>query len=97
MMELQFLQAALVLGGFIVLAGCYGVLYGMGRLMHVRAIMIAGFVCYGLQCLTAAFVIAATPLDNAWKAVIVICTIGFLGIPPVTCFFLERTHDHEEA
>jgi hypothetical protein len=97
MMDLQLLQAGLMLGGFIFLAGCYGLLFGMGRLWRMPAVTAAGYVCYALQCLLAAFIIATTPFEEAWKVVIVICTVGFLGIPHVTLFFLERTHGHEEA
>lgn len=96
MMDLELLQAGLMLGGFIFLAMCYGVLYGMGRMWQMPGFTIAGYVCYALQCAVAALVVSTAPLEGEWKFVIIVCTIGFLGIPHVTYFFLERTHGDEE-
>ncbi len=95
MIELELLQTALLLGGLILLGGCYGVLYGVGRLVDRRAMRLAGFACYGLQCAVALAVVGLSPLTAPWKLVVVIGTLGFLGIPPITWRFVERTHATE--
>ena len=96
MNELELLKTALLLGGLVLLAGCYGILYGIGKLADRRAMRLAGFVCYGLQCVLALAVVGLSPLTNPWKLVVVIGTLGFLGIPPMTWRLLERTHEAEE-
>jgi hypothetical protein len=93
MMELDLLSTALLLGSLTLLAGCYGILYGIGRLAKRRALRLAGFACYGLQCVIALTVVVLSPLTGPWKLVVVVGTLGFLGIPPVTWRFVERTHE----
>ncbi len=93
MIGFQLLATGLLLGCLILLAGCYGVLYGIGRLAGRRRFRLAGFACYGLQCALALGIVTAAPLTSPWKFVIVVGTLGFLGIPPVTWRFLERTHE----
>ncbi len=95
MIELELLETALLLGGLILLAGCYGILYGIGKLANRRTMRLAGFGCYGLQCLIALAVVGLSPLTSPWKLVIVVGTLGFFGIPPVTWRFVERTHEAE--
>ncbi len=96
MIELELLKTALLLGGLILLAGCYGILYGIGRLAGRPTIQLAGFACYALQCLIALAVVALSPLTGPWKLVVVVGTLGFLVIPPVTWRFVERTHEAGE-
>jgi hypothetical protein len=93
--ELELLKTALLLGGLILLGGCYGILYGIGKLANWRAVQLAGFACYGLQCVIAFAVVVLSPLTTPWKLVVVIGTLGFFGIPPVTWRFVERTHEAE--
>lgn len=95
MIELELLKTALLLGGLILLAGCYGVLYGIGKLAGWRAMRLAGFACYGLQCTITLVVVGFSPLTSAWKLVVIAGTLGFLGIPPITWRFVERTHEGE--
>ncbi len=95
MMELELLQTAIPLGGLILLAGCYGTLYGIGRLADWPAMRLAGFGCYGLQCVIALAIVGLSPLTGPWKLVVVVGTLGFLGIPPMTWRLLERTHAAE--
>lgn len=92
MIGARLLETALLLGGIVFLAGCYGILYGLGRLAGRRSVRLAGFACYGLQCAAAVAVILLAPLTGPWKLVVAFCTLGFLGIPPITWRFLERTH-----
>jgi hypothetical protein len=95
MMELQLLETALLLGGLVLLGGCYGILYGVGRLLDRRAIQLAGFACYALQCVVTLAIVALSPLAGSWKLVVVVGTLGYLGIPPVTWRFVEWTHATE--
>lgn len=95
MNELELLKTALLLGALVLLAGCYGILYGIGKLADWRAMRLAGFACYGLQCVIALAVVGLSPLTNPWKLVVVVGTLGFLGIPPMTWRLLERTHEAE--
>lgn len=92
MIELELLKTALLLGGLVLLAGCYGILYGIGKLAEWPAMRLAGFACYGLQCVIALAVVGLSPLTDPWKLVVVVGTLGFLGIPPVTWWFVEHTH-----
>jgi hypothetical protein len=92
MTGLALLKAGLLLGLFVLLAGCYGVLYGIGRLLQRRAPMTGGFLCYGLQCAVAATVVAHTPLTDFWKAFIAASAAAYFFIPPITWRFLERNH-----
>lgn len=92
MTGLALLQGGLMLGLFVLLAGLYGVLYGVGRLLHRRAPMTGGFLCYGLQCAVAAVVVTRTPLADFWKAFIAASALAYFFIPPITWRFLERSH-----
>ena len=95
MIELELLKTALLLGGLIFLGGCYGILYGIGKLANWRAVQLAGFACYGLQWVIALAVIWFSPLTTPWKLVVIIGTLGFFGIPPITWRFVELTHKVE--
>jgi hypothetical protein len=95
MMELHLLETGLFLGVLVLLGGCYGILYGVGRLLHRRDLRLAGFACYGLQCVATLAVVALSPLTGSWKLVVVVGTLGYLLIPPVTWRFVEWTHATE--
>jgi hypothetical protein len=86
------LETALWLGLTVLLAGCYGILYGVGRLTQRRAVSWAAFGCYGMQCTVAGTIVLLAPLNADWKFVLAAFTLGFLVVPPVTWSFLERTH-----
>ena len=92
MIGARLVETALWLGLLILLAGCYGALYGIGRLAARRDVLLAGFACYGLQCVLALAIVSLAPLAAAWKGVLVVFTAGFLAIPPLTWRLLERTH-----
>ena len=40
-------------------------------------------------------VVGLSPLTTPWKLVVIIGTLGFFGIPPITWRFVERTHEVE--
>ena len=92
MTEFQFLITALLLGVLVMLAGCYGILYCVGKLAGRRTIWLAGLACYGLQCVITLAIVVLAPLAGPWKLVVILGTVGFFGIPPITWRFLERTH-----
>lgn len=92
MTELDLLRTALVLGVLILLAGCYGFLYAFGKVTGSRMLRLAGYACYALQCVITLVVVAISPLTAPWKLVVVIGTLGFLVIPPVTWRVVEHTH-----
>ncbi len=95
MIGAELLETGLFLGGLIFLAGCYGVLYGIGKLAEWPAMRHAAFACYGLQCVLALAVAKFSPLLGSWKFIVIVGTIGFLFIPLVTWRFVERTHATE--
>ncbi len=95
MIPLELLQTAVYLGGLIFLAGCYGILYGIGRLTDRPCLRAAGFACYGLQCALALAVVVLSPLTGSWKLVVVVGTLGFLVMPPATWRLVEHTHASE--
>ena len=68
MIELELLKTALLLGGLILLGGCYGILYGIGKLANWRAMRLAGFACYGLQCVIALACCWALAVDDSLEA-----------------------------
>ncbi len=92
MIGVRLLETAPLLGVFVLLAGCYGTLYGVGRLSARRDVLLAGYACYGLQCVLALAIVSSAPLVAGWKFMLVVFTIAFFVIPPITWRFLERTH-----
>ncbi len=87
---------ALLLGLFVLTGGGYGLLYCAGRLRHSRRLLASGYVCYGLQVLIVAVILAATPLTAGWKALVVLSGAAYAAIPPVTWRYLDRLHGNGE-
>src|SRR5579883_1895171 len=71
-MKFDLLETALLLGGIAFLAGCYGLLYGVGRLAQRQSIMLAGFACYAFLCVLVAVIVSTTPLAGPWKAIVLV-------------------------
>ncbi len=92
----QMLQTSGLLGLFVLFAGGYGLLYGLGRLRHRRDLLHVGFASYALQCLVALAVLAFTPLLAWWKAFIALSCVLYCAIPPVTWRYLTLLHQLEE-
>jgi predicted MFS family arabinose efflux permease len=95
MSALQMLGTSLLLGLFVLLAGFYGVLYCLGRLRANRRLRRAAVIAYLLQGITACL-LALTPLDFWWKALLLASFLAYLPIPPITWRFLELLHEPEE-
>jgi hypothetical protein len=92
-----FLLTSLSLGFMVLAAGAYALLYGAARFKNSRGLLVSAGLAYGLLALDAAGVLLKTPLDPAWKLLIAVSALAYLGIPPVTWRYLERTHREEGA
>jgi hypothetical protein len=91
----QMLGTSLLLGAFVLLAGCYGLLYCLGRLRASRRLGRAAAAAYLLQGVTAGL-LALSSLDLWWKALLLASFVAFAAIPPLTWRFLERLHEPQE-
>ena len=89
------LVTSLLLGLFVLLAGCYGVLYCLGRLRANGGLRRAAAFAYLLQGITTGM-LALTELDFWWKALLLASFVAYLPIPPLTWRFLENLHEPEE-
>lgn len=92
MTPVELLATSLALGFFVLLAGCYGVLYCMGRLSASVTMLRGGYVAYLLQASAAGAIAAFTPLEPGWKVLVVASCIVYLPIPPMTWRYLENLH-----
>lgn len=96
MTPLQLLATSLLLGFFALLAGCYGVLYCLGRLGARVTLVRGSYIAYVLQALVAAAIAVSTPLEFWWKVLVVASCAAYLPIPPATWRYLENLHEPEE-
>jgi hypothetical protein len=96
MTPLQLLATSFLLGFFVLLAGCYGVLYCLGRLGTSVTMLRGSYIAYVLQALVAVGIAASTPLELWWKVLVVASCIAYLPIPPVTWRYLEKLHQPKE-
>ncbi|HEV2548267.1 MAG TPA: hypothetical protein VGU20_13090 [Stellaceae bacterium] len=87
-----FLATSGLLGLFVLAAGVYGVLYGMGRLRESQRLMKAATVAYAALCGIVAAIVLATPLGFGWKLLIGASAAIYYAIPPITWRHLHRTH-----
>ena len=90
----DFLPTAILLGVFVVCAGCYGLLYTLGRLRPGRAFMSLAYGAYLLQGIVTAVLVTHTSLAVGWKIFLIGSFLAYAGIPPITWRLLERTHQH---
>jgi hypothetical protein len=92
----QMLGISLLLGLFVLLAGCYGLLYCLGRLRENRNLARLARAAYLLQGVTAGL-LALSALDFWWKALLLASFVAYLPIPPLTWRLLENLHQPEES
>lgn len=90
----DFLPTAILLGVFVVCAGCYGLLYTLGRLRPGSAFTLLAYSAYLLQGIVTAVLVTYTSLALGWKMFLIASFLVYAGIPPVTWRHLERTHQH---
>jgi hypothetical protein len=86
-----------LLGLFVLLGGCYGLFYSIGRLHRSRRLIVAAYLMYFLQALTTAVILASTPLSPFWKLFIVLSGLTYLMIPPLTWRYLQSLHHSMET
>ncbi|MBZ0223036.1 MAG: hypothetical protein IT467_06775 [Dokdonella sp.] len=91
------LPTAILLGIYVLCAGCYGLVYALGRLRESRKVTRTAYGFYAMQGLTTLLLVALTPLAWGWKLFLVACFLVYAAIPPITWRQLERTHalEHE--
>jgi len=92
-----FIFTSLSLGFMVLAAGAYALLYGAARFKNSRGLLVSAGLAYGLLALDVAGVLLKAPLDPAWKLLIAASALAYLGIPPVTWRYLQRTHREEGA
>jgi hypothetical protein len=92
-----FLFTSLSLGFMVLSAGAYALLYGAARFKCSRVLLFLAGLAYALLALDAASILLTTPLDPAWKLLIAASALAYLGIPPLTWRYLQRTHREEGA
>jgi len=95
MTRLSLLETALLLGVYVTLAGCYGLVYALARLQDVTILRRAAAIVYALHALTAVAIVLWTPLEIVWKGLIVASSVAFFAIPPITWRYLQRSHEAE--
>lgn len=92
-----FLFTSLALGGMVLAAGGYALLYGAARFKNSRGLLVLAGLAYGVLALDAGALVLATPLTSAWKLLIAASALAYLGIPPVTWGYLQRIHRDDGA
>lgn len=89
----DFLPTAILLGAFVACAGCYGLLYALGRLRPSRGFTWLAGGTYLLQGIVTAVLVTHTSLATVWKLFLVASFLIYAGIPPLTWRHLERIHE----
>jgi hypothetical protein len=92
MTSIRLLETALLLGVYVLLAGLYGLTYGIDRFRHRRWTYLAARGFYALHCVAAVVAVVWAPLDPGWKLLLVASSAAIFFIPRLTWHFLERTH-----
>ena len=92
MTALDFVGTALLLGAFVLLAGCYGMLYTVGQIGQRRIWINAGYLCYFFQVVITLLIVLLAPLGMGWQLLIIISCLACFRIPPLAFSYLERTH-----
>ncbi|HET7362958.1 MAG TPA: hypothetical protein VFJ70_05210 [Burkholderiales bacterium] len=96
MIPREMVITSLALGGFVLLAGCYGLLYCAGRLRDNRALIYGAYAAYAAQVLVALGIASLSSLGGWWKLLIAASALAYLPIPPVTWRYLENLHQATE-
>jgi hypothetical protein len=97
MTALATLETGLLLGLYALLAGVWGVLWALARLHKAPSVGRSAAAAYGLHTLVAFAIALWTPLGLGWKCLIVVSSLAFLAIPPITWRLLRHTHTNEEV
>lgn len=89
------LPTAILLGVYVLCAGCYGLAYALGRLRESRPIQRSAWGFYAMQGVMTLLLVVLTPLAVGWKLFLLASFLLYAIIPPVTWRHLERTHELE--
>jgi hypothetical protein len=92
-----FLFTSLALGGMVLAAGGYALLYGIARFKNSRGLLVLAGLAYAVLALDTGALVLATPLTSAWKLLIAASALAYLWIPPVTWGYLQRIHRDDGA
>lgn len=87
------LPTAILLGVYVLCAGCYGLVYALGQLRGNRLVILSAFGFYGAQGVITILLLMLTPLALGWKLFLFFSFLAYAAIPPVTWRHLERTHE----
>ena len=96
MIAREMVITSLALGGFVLLAGCYGLLYCVARLRANRRLLYAAYAVYAAQLVLATAIAVLSSLGEGWKLLIVASSVVYLPIPPLTWRYLENLHQTME-
>ena len=91
-MLFDFIDTVLLLGLFVLLAGCYGLFYTIGKLKQGRNWINAGYVCYFFQVVVTILIVTFAPLGLGWQLLIIASCVACFKIPPMAFSYLELTH-----
>ncbi|MEO6073291.1 MAG: hypothetical protein ABIP67_08530 [Burkholderiales bacterium] len=97
MMELGPIGTALLLGIFVLFAGCYGLLYAIARLKERSTWMNAAYACYALQVVVTLLIVALTPLTLGWQLLVIVSCLAYFKLPAIAWSHLELTHSKAEV
>ena len=92
MMSFDFIDTALLLGIFVLLAGCYGLFYTIGELRQSRNWINTGYVCYFFQVVITFLIVMFAPLGLGWQLLIIASGIACFKIPPMAFSYLKLIH-----
>ena len=96
MTPVALFSTAIALGLIVLSGGAYGVLYGAGSLRSTRPLIRAGYACYAGQLVLVLAVCLAAPLAIVWKSFLVLSSIAYAFIPPLTWRLLHAIHQNNE-
>lgn len=91
----SLLPTAILLGAYVLFAGCYGLTYALGRVRESRPIQRSAWGFYAGQGVMTLLLVGLTPLAVGWKLFLFASFLVYAIIPPVTWRHLERTHEPE--
>jgi len=95
----ELATTALMLGGFALAGGAYGLLFAVSKLKqgHTRRRLFlrGSWVCYALQLASVAAICTLTPLALSWKLFVVASGLAYGALPPLAWQLMERLHRDE--
>jgi hypothetical protein len=90
--SLDIINTALLLGLFVLLAGCYALFYTIGELRQSRHWINAGYVCFFCQVAVTVLIVMSASLGAGWQLLIIASCIACFKIPPMAFSYLKLIH-----